>query len=193
MKSFDLLIFDVDGTLAEKYVLDLLPGVKDFFRLLYHSGCQDVPGLAIATNQGGVGMRRWLKQRGSRKYEKYPTEDEIEKRMAELLVGLGAPADIPIYVSYRYLTKEGSWVPVPDEKSGSPRWQSSWRKPNPGMLEQAMKDAGTAAHRTLFVGDSPDDQGAARAAGCAFAWAGSFFASHWKSCEDLERLDELTT
>jgi HAD superfamily hydrolase (TIGR01662 family) len=189
VSAFKLVIFDVDGTLAEKYVLDLLPGVRAFFHLVYQSGCPQAPRLAIATNQGGVGMRRWLEGRG-RKAGQFPTATEIEQRMQGLLEGLGAPPDLPVYVSYRYQNKEGAWAPVPAGQEENPRWQSSWRKPNPGMLQQAMQDAGAEPQETLFVGDRPEDREAAQRAGCAFQWAGDFFARQWRTCEDLMRIVE---
>jgi HAD superfamily hydrolase (TIGR01662 family) len=184
----ELVIFDVDGTLAGAYTLDLLPGVRDFFRLVYHSGCKAVPRLAIATNQGGVGMRYMLHRRGSGSFDKYPTGQEIEQRLKELLADLGAVAEVPIYVSYTYQTSQGKWTPIPPEEMENPRWHRQWRKPQPGMLLQAMLDAGVTRRQTLFVGDSPDDLGAAQAAGCRFTWAGDFFSRRWESCDQLQNL-----
>jgi HAD superfamily hydrolase (TIGR01662 family) len=186
--KIELVIFDVDGTLAEAYALDLLPGVRDFFQLVFHSGCEYVPKVAVATNQGGVGMRYMLERRGLGSHEKYPTVGEIEKRLREILASLGAAPHLPIYVSYTYQTRQGKWTPVPPEEAENPRWMRQWRKPQPGMILQAMKDAGVSRRQTLFVGDSPDDQGAAHAAGCRFAWAGDFFARFWKTCDQLDRL-----
>ncbi len=57
MPGIKLVIFDVDGTLAEQFTLELLPGVEQFFQLLLQGGCSQAPKAAIATNQGGVGMR----------------------------------------------------------------------------------------------------------------------------------------
>lgn len=63
--ALKLIIFDMDGTLVEKFTLNLLPGVRPFFDLLLRDGCEALPRIAVATNQGGVGLRYWLQQRGS--------------------------------------------------------------------------------------------------------------------------------
>ncbi len=179
-----LIVFDVDGTLAKIYTLHLLPRVQDFFRLVYNN-CVETPKIAIATNQGGVGMRYWMEQEGWGKPHKYPTVDEIEERLRGLVEALGAPIDLPVYVAFRYKNREGQWAPVPPEYADDPRWEQDWRKPLPGMLLQAMRDANAAPQETLFVGDSEDDRGAAAAAGCAFEWAESFFSRDWRDCNDL--------
>ena len=49
------------------------------------------------------------------------------------------------------------------------------RKPRPGMLFSAMKDAGVVAGDTLFVGDMVTDEQAARNADVAFTYAKDFF------------------
>lgn len=49
------------------------------------------------------------------------------------------------------------------------------RKPGPGMLQRAMADHAVPPWRTIMVGDMVTDRTAAEAAGCAFAWANSFF------------------
>jgi HAD superfamily hydrolase (TIGR01662 family) len=184
----DLIIFDVDGTLAETYTLNLLSNVQQFFQLIFQSGCPERPEVAIATNQGGVGMRHWMETGGFGKPEKFPTRESVEQRLKDLVAALGGDRSIPVYVSYRFRTKEGKWTPVPQAGAEDPRWQKEWRKPSPGMLLQAMEDAGVGPQQTLFVGDSPDDEAAAKAAGCAFQWADRFFSQEWKDCESLATL-----
>jgi D-glycero-D-manno-heptose 1,7-bisphosphate phosphatase len=49
------------------------------------------------------------------------------------------------------------------------------RKPAPGMLLDIMRARSMAPTDTLFVGDSPVDEAAARSARVRFAWAGEFF------------------
>jgi D-glycero-D-manno-heptose 1,7-bisphosphate phosphatase len=51
------------------------------------------------------------------------------------------------------------------------------RKPAPGMLLRLLEKAMTAPADTLFVGNAPCDEEAARRAGIPFAWAWDFFAS----------------
>jgi len=181
----ELIIFDVDGTLAKAYTLDLLPKVKDFFDLVFQQDCPDRPKIVIATNQGGVGMRYWMERNNFGDPEHYPTEESIAGRMQALVSALGGGADLPVYTSFNYLNRQGHWAPVPPDRRDDPRWSQGWRKPAPGMLLQAMRDAGVGPKQTLFVGDSQDDQDAARAAGCAFAAADTFFEREWSSCTGL--------
>ena len=186
--KIDLVIFDVDGTLAKPYTLELLPQVSHFFKLIFQPGCAGQPKVAIATNQGGVGMRYWMERNAFGSPEKYPTEDSITGRMRELVSALSGDQDLPVYTSFRYCSDRGSWSPAPPERAGDPRWSKAWRKPEPGMLLQAMQDAGVSPEQTMFVGDSDEDRGAARAARCAFMEAGEFFSQGWAGCADLERL-----
>ena len=180
-----LIIFDVDDTLVETYTSNLLPRVKAFFQLAFQAGC---PKIALATNQGGVGMRYWMEKGGFGNPEKYPTQEEIEVRLKSIVTALGGDSRVPVYTSYRYRTQEGDWSPVPEKAAKSPNWSVEWRKPQPGMLLQAMAEAEAAPDETLFVGDSLDDQQAAQAAGCGFAWAKDFFSRQWTDCEQLKKL-----
>jgi HAD superfamily hydrolase (TIGR01662 family) len=167
---YELIIFDVDGTLAEIYSTRLLPGVLDWFK-----NRPDEVDVAIATNQGGVGLRYWMEKEGFGNPAGYPTAEAIEKRMRQLTKKLGLSWE-NVYVAYAYRQKKsGELGPIPPQLSSSPYWRHDWRKPAAGMLKQAMRDYGTAPARTLMVGDSPDDQAAAVAAGCAFMWARDFF------------------
>lgn len=181
-----LLVFDLDGTLAQSFSRKVLPGVKEFFDLLLRADCAPRPQLAIATNQGGVGMRHWMESGGFGNPRAYPTAGDIEQRLQHILAELGVDGELRLYISYRYLTPQGEWTPVPEGQEANPRWQSDWRKPRPGMLLQAIADAGAAPHETLFVGDSDDDRQAAAQAGCAFAWAERFFGAAWRECAQLE-------
>jgi HAD superfamily hydrolase (TIGR01662 family) len=171
---------------ARAFTLKLLPRVKPFFELLLRSGCQQTPKIAIATNQGGVGMRYWMEAGGFGNPEKFPTAQEIEGRLRKILIELGIDPSIPVYASYRYQTREGEWTPIPREEADNPRWNSNWRKPQSGMLVQAMADAGVHPEETLFIGDSAEDQEAAQSAGCLFLWAEDFFNRDWSSCEDID-------
>lgn len=191
MPGIKLVIFDVDGTLAEQFTLELLPGVEQFFQLLFQGGCSQAPRAAIATNQGGVGMRYWMEKGGFGRPEVYPTVDEIDQRMQSLVEKLGGSSRLPVYVSYRFATKKGKWAPVPPEQARNPRWEQEWRKPLPGMLLQAMQEATAQPHESLFVGDREEDQAAARAARCAFDWAKDFFGRSWDSCRQFEQLADL--
>jgi D-glycero-D-manno-heptose 1,7-bisphosphate phosphatase len=49
------------------------------------------------------------------------------------------------------------------------------RKPSPGMLLEAMDHFGVGSEETLMVGDRPEDEKSAQAAGCRFVWAWEYF------------------
>jgi HAD superfamily hydrolase (TIGR01662 family) len=182
----ELIIFDVDGTLAKSYSLELMPSVKEFFQLVFQAGCAWHPKIAIATNQGGVGMRYWMEKDHFGKPAQYPSQAAIEERMQNLIAQLNLPPDLPVYVAYRYKNIFGKWSPVPPGQEQNPRWNPDWRKPGPGMLLQAMRDAVVGPDRAMYVGDRKDDQKAARAAGCCFSEARDFFQRDWSTCQDLE-------
>lgn len=186
--TLKLIIFDVDGTLAETYTLSLLPGVKDFFTLSTSPDCGRPLRLAIATNQGGVSMRYWMERQGFGRPETYPTQEDVESRLRELLKALNAGEETAVYVAYGYQNRKGQWAPVPAEFRDVPTYSQSWRKPNPGMLLQAMQDAGARPDETVYIGDRPEDQAAALAAGIRFEWAEDFFNRPWEDCQSLQEL-----
>lgn len=174
----DLIIFDLDGTLADRESGHLLPGRRAFFLRLgqeYPGGSG--PQLALATNQGGVGLRHWMETGNFGEPERYPTQAEAEAKLNEVAETIGSlsghwPAR---YISFAYQARSEKWGPTPPETDDDPRWSCDWRKPAPGMLLQAMNDAGVIPEWTLMVGDRDEDAQAAEAAGCAFAWAEDFF------------------
>ena len=61
----------------------------------------------------------------------------------------------------------------------------SWRKPEPGMLLHAIQYFQVGLEETLFVGDRPEDEKAAKAAGVDFMWANDFFKQDQDTSEDI--------
>lgn len=173
--DFDLIIFDADGTLVERDSSQLLGGVAAWFERYHALPPERRPQLAIATNQGGVGTRYRLEQQGHPRAARYPRQEQIEQSYGALARRL-LPDPDRFYVAFAYQDRRGHWTPVPPAQQDNPRWSHAWRKPRPGMLRQAMEDCRAAPDRTLMVGDSPDDQAAAAAAGTAFQWADDFFS-----------------
>jgi HAD superfamily hydrolase (TIGR01662 family) len=160
--TYQLYIFDLDGTLAERDSTRLLPGVAEWF------AAHPDTLTAIATNQGGVACR--LAGWG----EQYPRKSSVSLRVHSVAQRFGIPQK-RVLISYAYQSKAGDWLIFGKGIS----WSQDWRKPAPGMLLAAMSRAGVAPHNTIMVGDRDEDRAAAEAAGCAFAWAEDFFGG-WR-------------
>lgn len=176
IKDYLLIIFDVDGTIANRDEDRLLPEARDFFKLLYQwSAVAPLPKLALATNQGGVALRLWMEEAGWGEPEKYPTLEAVQIRLHAIQQQI--PLSTMLYTAYAYQTqKTKEWAPVPIQFAGQPEWGRAWRKPNGGMIQQAMVDSGIQnPQKVLFVGDRPEDQGAATAAGVGFVWVKQFW------------------
>jgi histidinol phosphatase-like enzyme len=173
-KQYRLIIFDMDGTLADRDSGELLPGVADWFT---EHGAKHEFG--IATNQGGVGMRRWMEQDGFGSPEDYPTEDDVWKHIDGLVGRLQRTYSVRIHplVCFAYQSKKGKWSPTPSPKGSfyDSCWQQNWRKPAPGMLLELMSHYNRVASETLMVGDRPEDEQAAANADVDFQWAWEFF------------------
>lgn len=202
LTQYDLIIFDVDGTLVESFTDRLLPGRRAFFAALALLGPVGVgPQIALASNQGGVGLRFWMEKEGWGDPAQYPTRAEAEERVYGVAREIGPLYSFPaVYICFAYQASDGRWSPTPEEaydRPGlpglDPRWSVGWRKPAPGMLLQAMEDADVISERVLMVGDRDEDKLAAERAGCAFASADEFFAPYMThggfgpSEEDLRR------
>ena len=153
--NYKLIIFDVDGTLVEtksgatfrKTADDWqwLPGRLAKIAMLHLQGIK----LAIASNQGGVA---------------FGYLDPLEIRH-ELMVMANEG-----HISYVEMCFSHPEASRPGYRDESPR-----RKPGPGMLNEIIDASGEAKQDTLMVGDRPEDEQAAQAAGVAFMWANEFF------------------
>jgi D-glycero-D-manno-heptose 1,7-bisphosphate phosphatase len=170
-----LYIFDWDGTLAEFKTGAILPNRKAKLATLPRNA-----HIAIASNQGGVGLRHWMQVDDFGDYSTYPQESTIRAMFTDVLEELEIEARV--YLCFAYQSKKtGAWSPtplnIPDDARARSCWQQSWRKPNAGMLLAAMEDFGVSPAETLMVGDWPEDREAAKAAGCAFQDADEFFGT----------------
>lgn len=168
-----LLIFDVDRTLTTNiddtdfpaHVVEKLISLRD----------SDLK-IAIASNQGVVGLRHWMITGGFGDPSKYPSAESVMSRLSTVAgnVSILAQKTCAIYVAFAYQAKSGEWSPTPQGSEDNPMWSQEWRKPNGGMLRQAMQDAGCSS--ALFVGDHATDEQAAADAGCSFMYEKEFFA-----------------
>lgn len=153
---------------------------------------------AIATNQGGVGLRYWMEQGGFGDPESLPTQDDIEQRVKRVAAEIERITGRPCatYISYRYQSKSsGKWSPIPEGHEDNPEWSAAWRKPSAGMILQAMQDVGidigewmsespadrlryrlsSDKWRVRMIGDSAEDEAAATAAHVDFTHAHEHF------------------
>lgn len=165
-----LLILDWGGTIAEFKTGAILPNTKEVLANLPAN-----THIAIASNQGGVGLRYWMERDGFGQPSTYPNEQVIYDMFASGCSQLGISPKI--YLSFAYQAKSGKWSPEPngDETRNPNYWQREWRKPESGMLIQAMKDFGVSPTETLMIGDREEDELAAFDANCQFQWADVFF------------------
>ena len=156
-KVYKLIGLDADGTMVttksgatfRKIAADWkwLPGRFDRLRELKVQGTR----LAVATNQGGVAfgfMRR----------------EDILVELIKMCKEVGIPPG-GLYICYTH----------PKGSIEEYRREDDRRKPGPGMLKEAMRDFDADPDETLYVGDRPEDEQAAKNAGCDFMLASTFF------------------
>jgi len=166
-----LRVFDKDGTLVETKSGEtfpklgdqqLIPGVKE--RIAAYKEAGDI--IVVASNQGGIPQYKSL-------------EDAIAKfqEVMELLPEISLCFFCPGFEG------EGCWM-VPNPKIESslaarpinwPIEPNSFRKPNPGMLKAAMYWANVDS--CTYVGDRPEDESAAIAAGVPYQHVSYWLAS----------------
>jgi D-glycero-D-manno-heptose 1,7-bisphosphate phosphatase len=152
--SYRLVLFDLDDTLTDSAnggvgdaTVKWLPGRVARLRRLRADGVH----VAIATNQGGVGLG-------------YNTEAETMRAINRVAAVVQPP--LRVYAAFGHPRAKVAGYPRDDP----------WRKPRPGMILQAMQDFGVAPQETLFVGDRDTDRAAAAAAGVAYLDAKEYFA-----------------
>jgi FMN phosphatase YigB (HAD superfamily) len=171
-----LIIFDFDGTLVEFKTDVILPNVREFFQAVAQA--EDKPQFAIASNQGGVGLHHWMQEGkfGGDNYLKYPSISDAEARFKRFHNTLPLGIEMPVFVCYAYMSGKGNWaVPPSFVNEDDKQWWANRRKPEPGMLLDAMEEFGALRKDTLMVGDLEEDEIAASAAGCHFIHADRFF------------------
>lgn len=173
-----LYLFDLDDTLSAFKTGEILENVKETIaQLPADAKC------AIVHNSGGVGLRYWMEYEdfGRDTRHKYPNEQKAREHVKNVLAELGV--EWPVYFAFAYQSvSKGNWSPTPNaEDTEDIRcWEHSWRKPDAGMLLQAMEDAGfyieiEPRSSFLMIGDRPEDSLAAAKIDVPFIWAHEFF------------------
>lgn len=164
----ELLLCDLDGTLAVKWKPDILPGrIKELGRVQRP--------IAIVTNQGGVHAGYAWRVRGNEeRAARYPTVETLQERVVAVseVIPQVERAYVALYVGH-------DAYPLPEERDDvittlstgvrfHASWRPSWRKPSAGMLHRACCDLGVAPDKALMLGDSDDDMNAAARLDIAF-------------------------
>jgi HAD superfamily hydrolase (TIGR01662 family) len=170
-----LYIFDLDGTLVEKYGSQPLPNVQIYLERLAIDGYK----LAIASNQAGLA---WRIMTGD---QKYPDVVSMARRFEQITQEISSLADVPWFVSVvddrvKLSTFDYKNLAADLEKACPSlnlivRSDPQWRKPQPGMLLSALQYFNIEADNALFIGDYETDAEAAISAGIPFCWADAFF------------------
>lgn len=156
-KTYRALILDKDGTICRSksgkdFVnsaddQELIPGVRETLTH-FRELYPKVPFL-IASNQGGVAFGQITMQQAS---------DCVNAAIKE--IGGTLAVFCPEH-------PEGTVPPYNVE--------SDYRKPKPGMLLFLLNEVGIGPGDALMIGDRPEDEQAAIAAGTDFEWADKFF------------------
>ena len=183
--QYGLIMFDLDGTLAE-YKSDVLyPDVAEYLKNTKRQAgaIMGTPSWVIVTNQGGIGLRHWMEFGNWGNPETLPTLEDFSKRIDKLFPDVHDDYKFWIFMCARYQSKKGVWSPIPDHQNGLAMWNKEWRKPQAGMLHQAMIVTGYPPGACLMVGDREEDQLAAEAAKVDFMWAYEFFGREKPSDE----------
>jgi phosphoglycolate phosphatase len=191
MRAFDLILFDLDGTLVET-APEILDAVNDSLRRFdlpqvtlqqvsdwIGHGTREllVQALSLVTGSGLQVVRQsrllaelvavydcFYKQRCGTRSQLYPQVRESLQRLREQGVRLGVVTN-----------KEGRYTQVVLEVHQLGAMFDrvicgdtlATKKPDPSGVAQCLTQLGVAASRTLFVGDSSIDAATARNAGVA--------------------------
>lgn len=172
-----LYLFDLDGTVIRSFMRDggadpevaydlveLLPGRRDRLHELVSQGHE----VGFVTNQGGAAFGYQTKQQVMAKILGVFRSLELP-RQPHVIVGPIADVDLTGHAT--------AFVALchPNATIEELRVDDGWRKPGGGMIVEAMRLYGVDAGATVYVGDRPEDRGAADVAGCSFYWADDFF------------------
>jgi HAD superfamily hydrolase (TIGR01662 family) len=175
-----LYIFDLDGTLVEKYGIKPLPNVQYHLEQLASNDHH----LAIATNQAGLAWRILTMS------TKFPDVLGLAQRFEQIAQDLPQLQNVPWFISVfdsRVKIHPNQYQEICSELAdASPNLLlivqavPEWRKPNSGMLLAGAKYYKIHLEDVIFVGDYKTDMEAAEAAGVKFFWAETFFSDNFE-------------
>jgi HAD superfamily hydrolase (TIGR01662 family) len=172
-----LYIFDLDGTLVEKFGTQPLPNVRNRLEQLASSGCK----FAVASNQAGLAWRIMTNN------SKFPDVQSMGNRFTQITKALSRTAHVPWFISvfdsrvnlstHQYDKLIADLVNACPKMTLRVEADPEWRKPMPGMLIAAGEYYSFEPDDIKFVGDYKTDAEAASTAGIGFVWAADFFGS----------------
>ena len=146
---YDLVIFDADDTIRE------CPDGREY-------PVNDDQWQIIPNMQKEIALYDWKAKRFGIASNQAPVhfEELTEAKCRSLLENM-------VREVFGFMPPVGAIQYCPHNPKGG----CECRKPEPGMLQRIMKFYNIECSKTLFVGDSKVDQGAANKAGCDFMWA----------------------
>ncbi|MDB5080478.1 MAG: hypothetical protein JWP00_2402 [Chloroflexi bacterium] len=183
IKGASVIGFDLDGTLFTSYTTQPVPGIARSLSQLPGLGIQQ---LFIATNQSGPVWRKMLRKK------KFPTELRIAEVLLAAVILLKESSGLP--VTLLAATHPGLNIPGPPfqweaaarryarflkselqrRECPATRIEISsdvrWRKPEPEMIGAALNSCKCSPNETIYIGDMPTDEKAARLVGVRFLY-----------------------
>jgi len=173
LTEYDLVIFDVDGTIVEgnrgEVVFDSVSRMFDWLRSRYDRR-ERVPAIALSASQSSVGLRYWMLMDNWGTPHNLPTMADEHVRVLKIQASI--PLYTRLYVAYPYQNRTNRrWSPTPPQYAGWPEWSRNYVKPSPGLLIKAIDDYRVSPSSVLYIGDEERDEEAARAAQVSFLWA----------------------
>jgi len=171
--SYPALFLDRDGVInldhAYVYKIEKFDFIDDIFEL-----CQSIQQLGykifVITNQAGIG-------RG------YYTELDFEKLTQWM---------IDVFKQHNVTIEKVYYCPHhPEHGIGQYKQDSFFRKPNPGMILQAVKEFDIDLNKSILVGDKVSDIEAGRTAGIHTNFLFNPFAQTEKIDHDLIQIKTL--
>jgi D-glycero-D-manno-heptose 1,7-bisphosphate phosphatase len=180
LTQYELLIFDLDGTLISSYMDDpqrrydrweVLPGRVAALLNQRANG----RSMSLVSNQAGVAFG-------------HIDAGEVEQKFCQVAAALrfghlelhdGSGVVRELYGASRTPGLLIAHVCYADARSRDRRYsdpaQVARRKPSGAMIREAMVAQGAGPTQTLYIGDRPEDEQAAADAGVDFMWAADFF------------------
>lgn len=132
------------------------------------------PQMALVACAPQVGLRLWLEESGRAVPSDYPTLAVTQERLTRVAQQLGIYPEM-VFLSLAHKLNPNQWMPVPSSHLGDLRFSRNWPLPRPGMLLQAMSQAGVKPAQTLFVGHSLLGRQAAQESKVEFVTGAEFY------------------